>query len=316
MPDENIQGPLVSTTDGAINFSDAGLASLAALVMDAPEPAVESAEESADEVVETVPIVTEEPKAEAPTKFKIKVDGQEEEIDLDELKSRAQMGSHFTKEMQALRERERALAPQEGLFKQLQTDPNLGKYIADYWSKPAVQVPQAPTFEDPIDQLRWEAKQDAVKEVEERYIKPLQAQQAQMAHKQSMDRVQAAVMSDTMYKDVQGKILEYIQALPPSIGQPLFNQLDNDPKAYLDMYESVRSKLTPVTNKTETPIPKTVPKEDHAPLLESSGSAPPESQVVEQRSKIDKAKAKALRSGSTNDLAELLKSGGFLKHMI
>jgi len=313
MADGNIQAPMVSVDDGEVNFSDSGLEILSSLISDpVPEETAPEAPPENAKAPETPPVLEEKEEVPPQQKFKIKVDGQEEEVPLEELVARAQMGTHFTKEMQALRERERALSPYEGLVKQLQQDPNLNKHIADYWSHPP-QPEQQPVFDDPIEQLKWETKQETIREFE-KVLQPIREQQRELSRQQIIDKTKAAVMSDPMFRDVHTEIGKYVQSLPRSVGETIFQKLDQDPQAYLEMYQTVRDRLA-VQKPNETTGIKTTPKEDHAPLLESGGSAPPESAVVEQRTKIDKAKARALRDGKTESLQEFLITGGFLKHL-
>lgn len=316
MPPIEGQG-LVSAGDGSVQFTEAGTKALMEMFDGSPK-AEPQAEPEAKEAPKEPESKEEQKEPEAPGKRKftdLKVDGEVRELEVDESEEREllQKGLHYTKAMQALREKERNLAPYDALIKQLQTDPALNQHIASYYAKgkEPTREEKSPTFDDPIDQLKYEIKQEARKEIlgeiKKEFVEP-------MSHQAIINRVRSECQANPMYREIQGEIVKYVQSQPPSIGRTLAMQLDQDPKAYLEVFQATEERLT--KTKTETKLPEPIKKEEKAPILEKSGSDAPQPSDDKKRAAIDKKKAKALQSGSTEDLAAFLAEGGFVKHLL
>lgn len=319
MPAEKGQG-LVSAVDGEVQFSPEGQKFLVDMIdglkPETKEP--EAKQEPQKEPEKTPDVKAEEPKTEPEVKtekrkFKdLKVDGEVKELEIDETEEKEllQKGLHYTKEMQSLREKERSLSPYEALIKQLQTDPALNQHIAGYFAK-GKETEKAPTFDDPIEQLKYEIKQEARKEIlgeiKKDFVEPMSRQQV-------LNSVAAKVQADPMFNEIQGEIINYIKAQPPSIGRTLAMQLDQDPAAYLEVFTATKERLSKTEKKTE--IPKPVKKEEKAPILESGGSVQPVPSDAKKKEKIDKAKAKAFQENSTEALAAYLVEGGFINNLL
>jgi len=272
-------------------------------------PTEKETEEKPDEEKEEKKVEAE-PKVE---KKKIKIDGQEEELTEDEIISYAQKGKDYTRKTQQLAEEKNALTPYSALIKQLQADPNLSKHIADYWQKPIAKE-ESPKFEDPIEQLKWEIKQDILGETNRK----IQEATIPFAKQFTIQQVQARVMADPDYQEVHGKILEYVQGLPPTLQKTAYLQLDQDTNSYLEMFNHFKG-LKASDKKEPTPpvkTPEPVKKTERAPILESSNTAPSEEAVAGQKVKLDKSKAKALKNGSVEALQEYLEAGGFLNNIL
>ena len=309
MPDDQAVSAVTTDGEGGIEFSEQGLQGLQELFDGAPVVREKEKETPTEETPE--PEKPDEQPAVTP-KYKIKVEGKEEELSVDELIARAQMGTDYTKKTQQLAEKERQLAPLEGLQRQLQTDPNFNQHILSYFGqKKETPVEQPP--EDPVDRLKWEMRQEILADVK----KEIQGSIQPLTHQQVVQQVRTSVMADPQYHEVHGRIVEYVKSLPPAIQKTAYLQLDQDPQAYLDTFQHFKRQITtqPTQETPKEQLPPTpVQKTDHAPLLENAGSLPPTStDAVKQREKIDKAKAKALRSGSTEALADFIQIGGFLK---
>jgi hypothetical protein len=314
--------PMVQVANGDLKFSQEGLAALVAEI-DGPTQEVNPTEKEAGPTLAKEepeePTGEEAPKKEPddkPVKTKIqgvKVKGEltDLELDPDELKEYVQKGAHYTQEMQALRDKERNLTPYEALIRQLQTDPALSQHIADYYQRGKAPKAEPQDGLDPIDLLKQEIKRETIQEMQQQFIQPI-------SHQQVIDRVQATVQRDPMYQEVQAEILRYVQEQPQSVGQMLFRELDQNPKAYMDMFQATKERLEKTKQtKTETPLPEPVKKETKAPILETSGNTDaPEPSETKQRARIDKLKAKALQSGNTDDLASFIKEGGFIDHLL
>jgi hypothetical protein len=261
------------------------------------------------------PAKDEEPKAKEepqPPKEKIKWQGQEVELSLDEMKNLAQQGYDYTKKMQELQAR---VAPLEGLKKRIDEDPGFAAHIAGYFNRGQQPEAQAPKFEDPIDQLKWEIKQEAVREVEEKYLRPVREHQQQLTHQQRLQMVRSQVQADPQYAEVQQSIQSYVSSLPPALQRTTYLQLDQDPNSYMEAFQHFKSRLA----KTEQPKaepPKTVQKAERAPILESSGTTQPTSQSAEKRKQIERLKTKALRSGDPIAISEWLQAGGHIDNIL
>ena len=291
---------------GEMRFTNAGLAGLKNLLQTDPEQKEEVVEE--EQVEETKP-TEEEVKPEEKPKRKLKVDGQEIEVTEDELISLAQQGKDYTKKTQQLAEERNLLSPYAGLIKQLQSDPNLSQHIANYWQKS--QEVQTPEFTDPIEQLKWEIKQEVIKETQahiEKEVTPLHRQQA-------LNEVKAKVQSDPDYAVVHQTIIDMVANQPPALQRNMYLQLDQDPASYLEAFDHFKKQINTKTETTKPIIPAPMKKTERAPILEGSNPALSEDVLKGQRAKLDKVKAKVLREGSVDALQDFLVTGGFLDHL-
>lgn len=322
MPAEKGQG-LVSAVDGEVQFSPEGQKFLVDMI-DGLKPEVKEPEAKNEPPKETQkepekePVKPEEPKVEPEVKtekrkFKdLKVDGEVKELEIDETEEKEllQKGLHYTKEMQALREKERSLTPYEALIKQLQTDPALNQHIAGYFAK-GKEPEKAPTFDDPIEQLKYEIKQETRKEIlgeiKKDFVEPMSRQQV-------ISRVAAQVQADPMFNEIQGEIINYVKSQPPLIGRTLAMQLDQDPNAYMEVFAATKERL--MRTKKEPELPKPIKKEEKAPILESGGSTQPQTSDTKKKEKIDKARAKAFHDNTTESLAAYLQEGGFINNLL
>lgn len=311
MPPTEGQG-LVSVDNGEVQFSEQGLQALMGTIDGTPESTEQ--EVKIPEVKESEPVPEEQKQEDKkPEKRKftdLKVNGEQTSIEVDEAEEKEllQKGLHYTKEMQALRDKERGLAPYEGLINHLKSDPKLNQHIASYF-QPVVEKPKedVPKFDDPLEQFRWEVKQEVLAEVEQKYVKP-------MTRTQVITAAKAELMSDPMFREVHGEIVKYVNAQPPSISRTLALQLDQDPVAYMETFKAMKERLSAIKKQTDE-LPKPIKKEEKPPALESGGSEQPKPSDTKKRDKIDKAKARALSSGSTEALADFLIEGGFVEHL-
>ena len=266
---------------------------------------------------EVTPPVETPPVADTP-KHVIKWQGQDKEVSQDELITLAQQGYDYTQKTQALATERDNLAPIQGLATILRNDPLKAAQIAAIISGQApIQTPvdTKPTFDDPIEQLKWEVKQEAKAE----FQKEMQQQIVPMQRMQVLNQVKAQIQIDPDYKEVHQAIVDSIKAQPPAIQKTMYMQLDQDPAAYMDAFQfhkqALATKKTATTATTASP-PTPIKKETHAPILESGGVSPPdgiESKAKQER--ISKQKAKALRSGDPTEIASWLKSSGAIDHL-
>ena len=262
---------------------------------------------------EVTPPVETPPVADTP-KHVIKWQGQDKEVSQDELITLAQQGYDYTQKTQALADERNQLAPIQGLATIIQNDPVKAAQIAAIISGQAPQTqqeaaPTKPTFDDPIEQLKWETKQEALAEIR----KEMSAQIAPMQRMQALNQVKQQIQADPDYPVVHQAIIDMVKSQPTAIQKTMYQQLDQDPAAYMDAFQFYKKNLA--TKATTTP-PTPVKKETHAPILESGGVSTPdgiESKAKQER--ISKQKAKALRSGDPTEIASWLKSSGAIDHL-
>jgi len=298
---------------GELKFSEAGLEGfkelLKADVHVEPRPTQEALDET-----EPKPEPEPEIKPESP-KRKLKVDGQEIEVTEDELITLAQQGKDYTKKTQQLSEERNAMAPFDALIRQLKTDPALSQHIAKYWQPQPTTETTKPQFDDPIEQLKWETKQEVLAD----FRKEMQEAMTPLHRQSALNQVRQQVQADPDYKEVHQAIVDMVASMPPSIQKNMYLQLDQDPASYVEAFQAQKTRLAalkkaapdkPITEKTgETR------RTERAPILETTGTLPSEETQRSQRAKIDKAKAKVLRDGSVDALQDYLETGGFLDHL-
>ena len=308
-------GPGVTFDEhGELKFSEAGLEGfkelLKADVHDEPRPT----QEALDETEKEEPDKEEEPET---PKRKLKVDGQEIEVTEDELITLAQQGRDYTKKTQQLAEERNAMAPFDALIRQLKTDPALSQHIAKYWQPQPTTETTKPQFDDPIEQLKWETKQEVLAD----FRKEMQEAMTPLHRQSALNQVRQQVQADPDYKEVHQAIVEMVQSMPPSIQKNMYLQLDQDPASYVEAFQAQKAKLaaakkgTPPVVEPITGKPVETRRTERAPILETTGTLPSEETIKTQRAKIDKAKAKVLRDGSVDALQSFLETGGFLDHL-
>jgi hypothetical protein len=263
------------------------------------KPVEESPTEPLEEVTEP----------EEPDKYTIKWQGQDKEVTQAELYDLAQKGFDYTSKTQALASERDQLAPYVGLANILKSDPIKAQQIAAIISGQPQQPKEQPKhFDDPIEQLKWETKQEALAE----FRSEMQAQMTPIHRQQALNQVRQQVQADPDYAVVHAAIIEMVKLQPPSIQKTMYLQLDQDPSAYVEAFQFHKERL----QKTTATLPKPVKTTSRAPILESSGVAAPEGiEGKARQERISKQKAKALREGSTTAIADWLKSSGAIDHL-
>jgi hypothetical protein len=249
--------------------------------------------------------------ADEPDKFIIKWQGQDKEVTQSELIDLAQKGFDYTQKTQAVSEKERELSPYIGLANLIKSDPTKANQIAAILTGQQAPQPQPEkkTFDDPIEQLKWETKQDILAEVR----REQQAALIPLHRQQALNQVKAQVQADPDFKEVHQAIIDMVKGQPPTIQKALFLQLDQDPAAYVEAFQHFKNqKATKPTTTTPTPVKK----ETRAPILEAGGVESPTG--IEGKAKaerISKMKAKAMRSGEPTAVADWLKASGAIEHL-
>lgn len=241
-------------------------------------------------VDEATPAKPELPKVET---RKIKHNGQEVEITPDKEIELLQKGFDYDFKRSQIEQERARLEP----YRVIEANPQLKQQVAallmGHQNQP--QVIEQPQFDDPIEQLKWEMRQEVLKEVEEKYAKPFQ-QQMQMQNQMTvLERVRQQVQADPQYNEVQTAIMEQIKSMPESIGKNLYLQLDQDPKAYMEMFQTVKQRLkSTTTTEPQAKLPEPSKRETKAPILEQGNTS--ESVVAEEKKMNEKIKELSRRS--------------------
>jgi len=305
---DQAQAAVENLADGIIGMLDKTPDTEGATLADVPK---EEVKEQPKEVAEAP---KEAPKEETPVseKKKIKWQGQEVEIEPEKEIELIQKGYDYTQKTQELSRKLNEIAPLEGLAKQLEKDPNLAKHIASYFQQEKPE--KEPTFDDPVEEFKYKTKQEILKEVQEKFVAPLQEQAKIYNHQQALNQVKATVAADPLYNEVQAVMVDYVKSLPPALRQVTYLQLDQDPKAYMEAYGHFRKQVeTKKSAPTELPEAK---KTERAPILESAGKAPEVMGNAKQAEKVSKLKRKALEEGDPKALADWLNQSGAIDHLV
>jgi len=276
------------------------------VAMSAPEEVVEEVEEEVE--AEEAPAAAEAPKAD---KYVIKWKGEDKEVDHSELLELAQKGFDYTEKTQKLAQEKNELSPFIGLANRIKGDPILAAQIAQLMSGQApVAAPKVvePVSDDPVEQLKAEIKNELRREMEAK-LEP-------MGKQQMLDRVKMQVQSDPHFNEIQQDIVKMIQAQPKALQRNMYLQLDQDPESYLQTFKHFK-KIRESNPTVVADVPKPTITKTKAPILESAGisSEAPKASVKEKKVVMDKKKAKALRSGDTQELANWLLDSGALEHL-
>lgn len=299
---DQAQAAVDDLADGIIGMLDKTPDTEGATLADVPKEETE-----VKEVKEVA--VEKEPQIEKKT---IKWQGQEVEIDPEKEVELIQKGYDYTQKTQELSRKLNEIAPLEGLAKQLEKDPNLAKHIASYFQQEKPE--KEPSFDDPVEEFKYQTKQEILKEVQEKFVAPLQEQAKIFTHQQALSQVKSTVAADPLYNNVQAAMVDYLKSLPPSLQQVTYMQLDQDPKAYMEAYGHFRKQVeTKKTAPTELPEAK---KTERAPIVESAGKAPEGVGNPKQTEKVSKLKRKALEEGDPKALADWLNQSGAIDHLV
>lgn len=266
-------------------------------ILDGKEPIVEEPKQESQP--ETKEPEKEPPQKEEKAKRVIKWKGEDVEIDPAKEEELLQKGFDYTQKTQALAAERDMITPYVGLVKAMQNDPNLQKHIADYL-KGETKKPEPVESDDPIEQIITQAEKRAYERVQKELIEPIQKKTDQMTLEQVISSVSAEVRKDPLYNEVDKAMRDYIAEMPEVVGRPLFNQLNTDPKSYLETYNKFRTRIAEKQKKPEPEpeaekIPEPVKRETRAPILESADKG-----GLEPASKAQKEKIKELMKRSRN----------------
>lgn len=203
--------------------------------------------------------------------------------------------AYLTRKTQEIAEKSRSVQSLEVLGEALRNDPGLKAHLAAYKQQQAQA--EAPT--DPIDRITWEAKQQALAEVQAQIAPVIQ----QIQHKQQIDATLSAVRQDPLHKDVYAEIGKMIESLPPGLREQTYQRLDSDAAFFSQTYDHYRSQVAsrPAPKPAAPPAPTPVERTTKAPRLESPGAEQPQ----ESTKKRFKDLTTRARSGDLDALGSL-----------
>ena len=311
--------------DGEDNVTDHGTPRPAEEpVVDEPpeEPAEEpevkepAAEDAGEPVVEpTVTPVEPQEEPPAPETVKIKVQGEELELTQEQLVELAQKGEDYTRKTQALSEREKRLTGYEGLIGLANSDPKFRQYLQTYdatapekTAEPAEPVVEDTPPEDPVERVKWEAKREAVAEMQPT-IDALRQEISTVKQSVQTEATQIKRDVDPLGEITHKAMHGYLKSLPPQAAQALYERWDTDAKAYEEGFQWMRgvveerhqaiadAKANPANAApAPAPAPAAAPAakpakverktKEVAPLLESGGAAQVESNTAGKAKQI------------------------------
>lgn len=231
-----------------------------------------------------------EPEETKPDLHKVKVDGVEEEIPLEEMRKGYQTARHNTQTAQQLADERRQLAPVFGLAKRLEEDKEFAKHVFGYGKEPEQEL-------DPIEQIKADAVKEALAKVDEKF-----KGQSEQAKQTAITTLRGKVQADPLYQQVQDKLTEYVMSMPKSLQRQTYDTLDRDPEAYVEMYKRVRDTIKPAE-----PVEKIKP-----PVLVDTGQTNDVPLRTLKKQKLDKKRAEVLKSGNAEALEDYFMMDGGL----
>jgi hypothetical protein len=345
--DEIITGESVETTPAPVEEAAAAspeqtadeqfdglMAAAADRMAGAQQPAPAPAAETTQDAEPVEPEAKSEPQEEGPRLLRIKVNGEEMELPEDKLVALAQQGVDYTRKTQALSERSKQLEAWGAVINRIQSEPQLqARFRALFDDSQAQQAPvQQPQGNeppaDPIDRLKWEIRQEVMAEVEGK-IKPLAERPAQLEQAMTLQSFKNEIQRDPVYPQALKLVQQYVANQPEFAREALYQRLDRDPRAFLEVYGPARAhaltqaqqareaQAAPAPEPKPAPVQRTVKPREAAPTLESAGGAPAAGVESTRRSQDLKALTKRVRSNQADgqDLVAYLDLSGALKRM-
>ena len=303
-PQEIVDGQLDGIAGGIMDLMEDPDPNSSGAAVSKPATEVETEKEETEE--ET----PEKPAGEEPGMYTIKWQGQDKEVTQEELLNLAQQGFDYTQKTQALAQERDQLAGVQGLATLLRSDPVKAAQIAAIISGQTPQKePDKPQFDDPIEQLKWETKQEVLAD----FRKEMQQNIGPLHRQSALNQVKAQAQADPDYKEIHQQIIDMVASQPPALQKALYLQLDQDPATYMETFQHFKTKKATVLEPTAA---KVVKKETKAPFLDTGGVASVEGVVGKEKTqRLTKQKASALRSGDPLAIADWLQDSGAINHL-
>ena len=200
-----------------------------------------------------------------------------------------------TRKSQELSEQMRKVQAMGGIAEMMQSDPNFRNYISQYGQAPQqeqVQDEQPP--EDPIDRIKWEAKQELMQEFAPQLQQMGQAQ-AQMRHQALVQQTLAQYQRDPQFNDAYAEMHKMVAEKMITEGKQAadqyYTQVDSDPAFFGQEFEKAKARIG-----SGKPAPTGKKVTAQKPKLQGKGSAAQTSGGSAKRFK------NAMRSGNAVDM--------------
>lgn len=207
------------------------------------------------------------------------------------------------------------------LIHRFQSDPEFAQHAFSY-DKMRQQAHQPKAPEDPIERIKWEAKQEALKEFSP-MLDNMRHEFAVAQYAQDMQRYHAEIQRDPLYAEVQQGIINYISGLPEQVGRDVYSKIDASIADHKAMYDRVRTVIAGrkaahgATHNAQgnQSIPQPQQRVTRTPVLEDAGAAPV--QQASNNEKIKNALFKKIKRGeaSSDELGEYFEASGVFDKM-
>jgi hypothetical protein len=275
---------------------------------------------------------------------KIRVDGQEIEVPKDRLVSLAQQGVDYTRKTQALAEERRQIEAWQAVINRVQTDPAFaqrfqGLFVEQPSQQPQAQAQQETPPEDPVERLKWEITREAVAQARQELlgqVKPVAEQQAAVQHALRLQSLKSELMRDPDYPEAMNLVRNYVAGQPQAFQHRIYTELDQNPNAFLEVYEKARDHLTAMRQaatqqQRPTPAPQPAPEPPtptptlerkvtprDVPKLENAGTGVQQANETSARAKSFRQLQAKIRSGESRDadIGRLLELSGAVRRMV
>lgn len=179
-----------------------------------------------------------------------------------------------TRKSQELSEEMRKAQAVGGIADMLNNDPNFRAYVAQYGRQQAPQqeVKAEEPPEDPIDRIKWEAKQELLQELGPQ-IQQMQQNQAQMQGQAQMQQAVSIARQDPQFNEIDVAMNQRLSEIAASgnwqAANDLRSRLMSDPQFYLQSFNETKARMGQTTKKAPSGKKVTVNK----PKLQGKGQA-------------------------------------------
>lgn len=259
-----------------------------------------------------------EPEETPKQRYKVKVDGEELEVDQDELIKGYQINKHLTQKGQKLAEEEKRLAAYQGLIKHFD-DPEFAKHAFSYFDQQKQKAEPEQPPDDPIDRIKWDAKNEVMRSLQPELEKRDKAYQT-LEHQQRVESVlgQLRARDGEDFQVVYSNLKGYVEKnYPPNAAKVLLAQADSDQGVFMDIYETARDDYRKFKeSKATTQEQPKQKRTEMAPVLESPGSDTGDTEEMAHKKKVKKLKAEALRTGDPDALQKWFLESGLVDSLV
>jgi hypothetical protein len=217
----------------------------------------------------------------------------------------------YTRKMQEIAAMRQQLEPHKVFIDHLSQNPDIAAKVIELVKGGPPQPPQQEVVpDDPIEALKYEAKQEVMRELAP-VLDELRNQNKRVEQKSTIAATLNEVQRDPLYEETHGKLDAYVKQDYARIhgveaAQDLFRRLDTNPELYKQMYSRFREEKK-----------VTAPTKLKAPVVAGNGEViPPKTPQVKRVKKLKVLKERATASGTNEDVGSYLEEAGFLNHLL